>query len=245
MAGHLRTAAALLAILVVPATAVAGVPLPPERPAGLAVPGPQLAAAPPAVPLPAARPDDPPQPSAHRTAANAEHMVCSDPRLIGRQKPVLIGRIPGCAIADPVEISSIAGVVLSKPATLDCRTALTFANWVTGIAEPAAREHLGAPLKQIWLMGSYSCRTRNNQRGARLSEHSVGRAVDVGGFTLGDGREVTVEEHWRNGDHGKFLSRIWNRACGMFKTVLGPDGDRHHRDHLHLDTAYRKTSFCR
>ena len=158
---------------------------------------------------------------------------------------MLIGRIPGCAIPDPVEITHISGVKLSTPATLDCRTALTVANWVSGIAEPAARKYLGGRLKSMWLMGSYSCRTRNNKRGARLSEHAVGRAVDIGGFTLSDGREVTVEKHWRKGDHGKFLRRIWDRACGMFKTVLGPDGDRYHQDHLHLDTAYRRSSFCR
>ena len=36
-------------------------------------------------------------------------------------------------------------------------------------------------------------------------------------------------------------------ACGEFRTVLGPDSDRHHRDHLHLDLQNRRngSSYCR
>ena len=172
-------------------------------------------------------------PDSDRTRSG--RVVCGDPRLVGRIKPTVTGRHPGCLITDPVEVTAIAGIRLSMPATLACRTARTFADWVTGVADPAARKMLGGRIKRIWVMGSFACRTRNSLRGTRLSEHAVGRAMDVGGFTLGDGRKIRVKSDWRKGKSGKFLRHVWKRACGMFKTVLGPDGDRFHRDHIHVD----------
>lgn len=172
-------------------------------------------------------------------------VVCGDPRLIGRMKPTVTGRHPGCLITEPVEVTAIAGVRLSTPATLSCRTARAFANWIMGVADPAARQMLGGRITRVWLMGSYACRTRNSLRGKRLSEHAVGRAVDVGGFTLADGRKIRVKSDWRRGAPGKFLRHVWKRGCGMFKTVLGPDGDRFHQDHIHLDVAFRKLTYCR
>lgn len=181
-------------------------------------------------------------PDGNRRGGN---IVCDDPRLVGRIKPTVTGRHPGCLIMNPVEITSIAGIRLSLPATLSCRTARTFANWVTGVVDPAARKYLGARIKRIWVMGSFACRTRNSLRGTRLSEHSVGRAMDVGGFTLGDGRKIRVRKDWGRGETGRFLRHVWKRACGMFKTVLGPDGDRFHRDHIHVDVAMRRSTYCR
>ena len=95
------------------------------------------------------------------------------------------------------------------------------------------------------MMGAYSCRTRNSQRGARLSEHAYGRAIDIGGMWLSTGRRITVKQNWGKGSAGQYLRRIWKAACGPFKTVLGSDGDRFHQDHLHFDLAQRRSTFCR
>jgi hypothetical protein len=44
---------------------------------------------------------------------------------------------------------------------------------------------------------------------------------------------------------GKFLHAIHADACGIFGTVLGPEANAAHRDHLHLDLAARRRSnFC-
>lgn len=184
--------------------------------------------------------------SQSRTAATGgEQIVCADPRIVGRRKPPVLGHIAGCMISDPVEVIRIAGIRMSRPATLDCRTARTFANWLTGVVDPLARAELNSKLARVWIMGSYACRTRNNRPGARLSEHSAGRAVDVGGFTLVNGQRVKVLNHWGKGKHGNVLRGAWQKACGSFTTVLGPGADRYHRDHLHLDTANRQNSYCR
>lgn len=172
-------------------------------------------------------------------------MVCRDPRLRGDPKPTVVGHMPGCGILNPVRVTEVAGIKLSAPATMDCRTARTFANWVMGVASPAATEILGRRITNVKIVGSYTCRTRNHKRGAKLSEHAKGHAVDVAGVTLGDGRKITVLKDWGKGRAGLFLRRIWKQACGPFKTVLGPDGDRYHQDHFHFDTALRRSTYCK
>lgn len=172
-------------------------------------------------------------------------ILCEDPRLTGVHADDIVGRLPGCGIYQPVRLRAIAGVKLSSAAVLDCRTARNLANWVTGIAQPAARQLLTARLEKLWIMGTYSCRTRNNRVGARVSEHGAGRAIDIGGMWLGNGTRITVANHWGEGAPGAFLSQIRERACGMFTTVLGPGSDRYHTDHLHLDMAYRERAHCR
>ena len=42
-----------------------------------------------------------------------------------------------------------------------------------------------------------------------------------------------------------FLRRVHESACGVFGTVLGPEANEAHRNHLHLDLAARRhKSFC-
>jgi hypothetical protein len=40
-------------------------------------------------------------------------------------------------------------------------------------------------------------------------------------------------------DERAFLSAVRNGACDLFATVLSPDYNEAHRDHLHLDQAAR------
>ena len=169
--------------------------------------------------------------------------LCGDLALQG----VTRGSVPGrgaCGIEDAVEVRSVAGVRLTTPAVIDCRTATRLRQWVENAAIPAFRD-VGGGLAQIEIMGAYSCRTRNNVAGARLSEHSFGRALDIGGFRLQDGTRVTVLRGW-NSDWGQRLRRLHQAACGPFGTVLGPNANAAHRDHFHFDTArYRSGSYCR
>ena len=86
--------------------------------------------------------------------------------------------------------------------------------------------------------GSYSCRPQNNRRGAKLSEHSFGNALDIMAFHLADGREVTVLKGWRgNPREQDFLREVFVGACRYFATVLGPGADMFHYDHFHIDLA--------
>lgn len=91
----------------------------------------------------------------------------------------------------------------------------------------------------------YACRPRNNKRGAKISEHGKGRAIDLSALYLDKG-SITVLTDWGRGNKGRILSRLHEGACGPFGTVLGPGSDGYHRDHLHFDTArYSGGPYCR
>jgi hypothetical protein len=60
---------------------------------------------------------------------------------------------------------------------------------------------------------------------------------------LADGRHITVREGWSGTDRDReFLRAVHTGACREFTTVLGPDNDRYHRDHFHLDLARRASN---
>ncbi|MDA9208058.1 extensin family protein [Octadecabacter sp.] len=169
--------------------------------------------------------------------------VCGDPDLWGQS----IGSVEGagsCGIENAVSLTAVAGVTLSTAAQVECGTALALKNWVETGVRPAVGD-IGGGVTSLRVVAHYACRSRNNQPGARLSEHSFGRAIDIAGIGLADGTEMTVLTGW-NGAYATQLRQMWQAACGPFGTVLGPDADRHHQDHFHLDTAsYRSGSYCR
>lgn len=162
-----------------------------------------------------------------------------------------LGRISegnGCHIPDPWSIRSVGSVTLSQPATLNCGMAEPLNDWIENTVQPAAQRAFGESVIGVEVAASYSCRPRNNKRGAKMSEHGYGNAIDISAFTLESGRKVTVQDGWRGGrDEQKFLSKVHGEACGEFRTVLGPNSDRSHRDHLHLDLQNRRSggTYCR
>ncbi|MCR9126675.1 MAG: extensin family protein [Rhodobacteraceae bacterium] len=161
--------------------------------------------------------------------------VCGDPDLQGETVGRVPGRIKGCGIAEAVRLKSVSGITLSQAALIDCPTARALKTVVdTGIK----RAFRGAErVTRLRVAAHYSCRTRNNQRGARISEHGKGRAIDISAFYLANGKVVTVGGGWTSRGTRQALRRIHKTACGPFGTVLGPDSDRFHRDHFHFDTA--------
>lgn len=158
-----------------------------------------------------------------------------------------LGRVPGpgaCGLDDAYLVTAAAGVRLSQPATLAKRTALRLDHWLRTEAVPAFGKR-GGGLVAIQVPSHYSCRTRNSRKGARLSEHAKGNAIDISAFILADGTRISVLDGW-NGSDSRVLRRLHASACGPFGTVLGPNSDRHHRDHFHFDVAdYRSGSYCR
>lgn len=171
--------------------------------------------------------------------------VCGDIAIQG----VAVGRVPsktrGCGVEDAVKVRSISGVVLSQQSVMDCTTAKTLKSWIDRGMQPAVGKK-GGGVVRLRVAAHYVCRSRNGRTGAKISEHGKGRAIDISGFTLKDGTEISVLKHWGNGTYGRILKKMHRSACGPFGTVLGPNSDRHHRDHFHFDTArYRSGSYCR
>lgn len=152
---------------------------------------------------------------------------------------------PGrCGIGDAWRVTEVAGVRLSPPARLSERALTALDRWVAEEAIPAIGTR-GGGLAEMRVAASYACRTRNSRRGARLSEHALGNAIDISTFVLRDGTRFTVLDDW-NSKNRTVMRRLWASACGTFGTVLGPNSDVFHRDHFHFDVAdYRNGAYCR
>lgn len=124
-----------------------------------------------------------------------------------------------------------------------CPMAQRFASWSQYAVARAARQMLGSELVRIETLGSYNC--RNVAGTSKRSEHAHANAIDVSAFIMADGRRITVQGGW-NGSRAEraFLKTIHKSACRRFGTVLGPDFNKAHRDHFHLDMA-DNNGFCR
>jgi hypothetical protein len=171
--------------------------------------------------------------------------LCAVPGLVGEVLEPISGRIRGCGIAEPVRLREVDGIALSSPATVNCGTARALQTWVQRSVVPTVGR-TGGGVRSLRVVASYACRTRNNQPGARISEHGRGNAIDIAGIGLADGTELTVLTGWRDRRQGPILQQLHRGACGPFGTVLGPNSDRFHQDHFHFDTAsYRSGPFCR
>lgn len=142
------------------------------------------------------------------------------------------------------DLGTVARLNPAQP-DMTCRLALAVSVWRRQSLEPAAREILGSDVVQIDHFGAYACRNVNNGVGStRISAHSQAAALDVAGVRLRDGRRVTLTENWAGDSaEARFLRRIRDDGCRIFGTVLSPDYNAVHRDHLHLEAT--DTRFCR
>lgn len=129
-----------------------------------------------------------------------------------------------------------------KPAaTLNCSMTKVFAKWVKNELVPSARYRYFSGVKSIHQMSSYSCRKMNSRSNNPWSEHARGNALDIGGFTLKNGKHIDVRKKSFFAFREKgLLKTVRSDSCKYFKTVLGP-GDPYHGDHFHFDLRYRKS----
>ena len=200
--------------------------------------------APLATPRPETRSPDIAQQVLFGRAKKRRGSVCGNLDIQGEKAGDIAGRLKGCGASDAVRVKSVAGVQLSSPALMTCDTAKALHKWVENDVEKAFGR--GNRVVRLRVAAHYACRTRNNRPGARISEHGRGRAIDISGFTLEDGTTISVLKGWLDKPSRKAMRRIWQAACGPFRTVLGPEADLYHRDHFHLDMArHRSGRYCR
>jgi hypothetical protein len=142
----------------------------------------------------------------------------------------------GCMIDNPIKLSG-ALLPWERPGYLDCQTATVFYGFEAEVLQPLAQRFLGQQIKRLIGVGTYDCRLQTGGRTV-LSQHGLGRAIDVHGFELADGTKLTVARDWApRGPRREFLHAVAREACRYFKVVLGPNADKYHQDHLHLDTG--------
>lgn len=121
-----------------------------------------------------------------------------------------------------------------------CPVAAALLVWEREVVQVAAQRHLGRRVTGIEHFGSYNCRRMYGRGEGRWSEHATANALDIAAFRLGDGTRIALLSDWADpGGKGRFLREVRDGACRLFATVLSPDYNAAHRDHLHFDQARR------
>jgi len=152
----------------------------------------------------------------------------------------------GCNLTGTVQLIDV-GVPITGIKGMRCGLARDFVGWIRHAVAPAARQILGSDVVKVETMGTYSCRNvvGNAAYSGKLSGHAIANAVDVSGFRLADGRRITVLADWRSQDPAtrSFFATLHTSACKRFGTVLSPDYNAAHANHLHLEAD--RANFCR
>lgn len=148
-----------------------------------------------------------------------------------------------CRYDDAVRLTGGGDAIALSPASVAaaCPVAAALKLWEWHVVQPAAQRHFGQPVKNIAHFGAFSCRRLYGRSQGDFSEHATADAIDIAAFVLANGRRITVIGGWNGGDEdaATFLRDVRDGACRLFSTVLSPDYNAAHRDHLHLDQADR------
>jgi hypothetical protein len=186
------------------------------------------------------------EPSLFTEMSAAERACRQDLRKMGVRfeelAPISKGR--SCSIAHPIKVTGLQGSIQMKPAaTLNCQMTRFLAKWVKNELVPSARNRYFSGVKSIHQMSSYSCRKMNSRSRNPWSEHAKGNALDIGGFTLRNGKHIDVRKKSFFAFREKgLLKTVREDSCKYFTTVLGP-GDAYHGDHFHFDLRPRKSGY--
>ena len=150
---------------------------------------------------------------------------------------------PNCSYDGAVRLRTGGSLDIHyRPADVgtSCAVAAGLALWEWHVVQPAAQRHFGRSVARIEHFGSYSCRRLYGRSEGGWSEHVRANALDVAAFVLDDGTRISVARDWEaSGPRRQFLRDVRDGGCRLFATVLSPDYNQAHHDHLHLDQAER------
>jgi len=148
-----------------------------------------------------------------------------------------------CIVVDPVLLySPVLGVDLrggggdTDPVFVACETALAIAD-----TAEIATQMMPVGAHELIHYGTYNCRVIAGT--SSLSNHAEGRAIDIAGFVLDDGQELTVYADWEDGvdpmvtPEGQWLrgfaDTLWDTMT--WHIILTPEYNADHDDHFHVD----------
>ena len=141
-----------------------------------------------------------------------------------------------CAIPDGLTLTGGMAPLMPVDTVMTCKQALAVSIWERQVVQPVAFETLGQAVVGVEHFGSFACRRIYGREDGPLSQHASANALDVSGFRLADGSEISVVRDWTDpGPKGQFLRRIRDGGCRVFVTVLSPDYNAEHANHFHLD----------
>ena len=149
----------------------------------------------------------------------------------------------GCSTVGSVALATTP-IPISSVKAIRCPLARALAVWLRDDAQPAAKRYFGSPIVKVESYGAYACRNIIGGNTSLRSEHATANAVDIGGFVLRDGRRVMVKSGWQgDSNEQRFWRSVRAAGCQRFQTVLSPDYNAAHHDHLHFDMG--RGPFCR
>jgi hypothetical protein len=149
-------------------------------------------------------------------------------------------RLPRLGPSQGNSVAAFGPVAVKPAATLACPIVSVLDRWLADSVQPAAMRWFGARVVEIKQISAYSCRGMNGNSWAHISEHAFGNALDIAGFTLADGRYVSVKDGWRGlPEEQGFLRDVEAAACQQFSTVLAPGSNAYHYNHIHVDLMRR------
>lgn len=148
--------------------------------------------------------------------------------------------LPRLGPAQGNPVTAVGPVAVKPTATLACPIVSELDRWFADSVQPSAMRWFGQRVVEIKQISAYSCRGMNGNPHAHISEHAFGNALDVAGFTLSDGRRISVKDGWRGlPEEQGFLRDVQSGACAHFTTVLAPGSNVYHYDHIHVDLMRR------
>jgi hypothetical protein len=148
--------------------------------------------------------------------------------------------VPLGPVRDPGVTASVGPVEVKPTATLACPLVSALDQWLATAVQPAALRWFHQPVVEIKQISAYSCRGMNGNPDAQISEHAFGNALDIAGFVLADGHNVTVQYGWHgSAEEQAFLHDVQLAACNEFTTVLAPGANIYHYNHIHVDLMRR------
>ena len=110
---------------------------------------------------------------------------------------------------------------------------------VSIVGSAAVAADLG--FEEILHIGTYNCRVIAGT--TTISQHGLANAIDIGGFTLPGGAEITVLDDWEDGnpnpvtEYGQLLRAFTDQtwALGLWNIILTPEYNAAHDNHFHVD----------
>lgn len=149
----------------------------------------------------------------------------------------------GCGWQDGVMLLSTGAASLARPTLVTCPLAASLVMFDLHVLQPDARAAFGSSITTIEHVGSYNCRAVKGDGDGGLSSHAKARAIDVTGFRLENGRDITLAQDWRRPQAGPFLHETQAEACRYFGIVLGPEYNAAHAGHFHMQAG--SAGWCR
>lgn len=139
----------------------------------------------------------------------------------------------GCSLEDQVTLDQ-SNYAYSQTVSGRCELIASLIMWEENILQPLATEYFDSEIERIRHSGIFSC--RNIRGSSRRSQHASANAIDISGFVLKNGTQISILRDW-NDDNIKanFLKTLNKESCAVFNTVLGPRYNEAHKDHYHFD----------